>query len=241
MSGWFTWGGSLGIDSRDYDLLMFEKAVDRAPMYGQAAYEVPGRNGDLLLPVGRIANIEHIYTVVIARNIESNLIAFRNDLVALSRQGYLRLEDSWGTDEYYLAYAPNAFEPIFARNRKLCKFELVFNRKPQRFLTLGETVQTFTSNGSIGNPTNFAAQPLIRIYGSGVATIGNCEITVNQVGTEYTDIDCAIMECFEGAESRNQYVEFSTLDFPVLPSGSAGIELGTGVTKIEITPRWWRM
>ena len=55
MSGWFQFGQ---LDSTDYDLLIFEKAVDRAPMWGQSAQEVPGRNGELLIPTQRMPNVE---------------------------------------------------------------------------------------------------------------------------------------------------------------------------------------
>lgn len=236
MSGWFQFGQ---LDSTDYDLLIFEKAVDRAPMWGQSAQEVPGRNGELLIPTQRMPNVERIYTAVIVRDIENNIRALRNALA--TQAGYQRLTDSWGTGEYYVAYAPNEFQPILARNRKMVKIELSFTRKPQRFLTLGETAVTFTSSGSIGNPTNFEAAPLIRIYGAGELTIGDTTIEVTQAGTAYTDIDCDIMECYEGADSRNAYVEISSNDFPRLKPGSNGIELGAGISKVEITPRWWRV
>ena len=31
----------------------------------------------------------------------------------------------------------------------------------------------------------------------------------------------------------------SGIDFPRLAAGSTGISLGTGITKVEITPRWF--
>lgn len=236
MAGNFTFGT---LNSTDYDLLIFEKAVDRAPMWGQNAQEVPGRNGDLLLPTGRMPSVERIYTAVIARNLESNLTSLRNKLASLS--GYQRLTDSWSEGEFYQAYITNEFQPVLTHHRKLAKIELTFVRKPQRFLTLGETPVTFSADGSIGNPTDFDAQPLIRIYGAGAVTIGDTIITVTEVGTEYTDIDCEIMECYEGAQSRNAYVEFSSVDFPTLKPGSNGVALGEGITRVDITPRWWRV
>ena len=79
MNGWFQFGQ---LDSTDYDLLIFEKAVDRAPMWGQSAQEVPGRNGELLIPTQRMPNVERIYTAVIVRDIENNIRALRNALAA---------------------------------------------------------------------------------------------------------------------------------------------------------------
>lgn len=81
------------------------------------------------------------------------------------------------------------------------------------------------------------AKPLIRVYGKGIVQIGKQTIEILKAPTEYIDIDCDIQDCFEGTVNRNSYV--SLTDFPVLGPGSNGITLGTGITKVEITPRWW--
>ena len=85
----------------------------------------------------------------------------------------------------------------------------------------------------------FDAKPLIRVYGVGELGIGSETITITKGATEYIDIDCDIQDCYEGLENRNGLV--SLTDFPTLPSGNTGITLGTGITKVEITPRWWTL
>lgn len=90
----------------------------------------------------------------------------------------------------------------------------------------------------IYNPTLFDALPLIRVYGAGTVDIGGVEVTVASSNYEYIDIDCDIMDCFHGTDNCNSLVSFSGNDFPTLPSGVTAISLD-GVTKVEITPRWW--
>ena len=115
---------------------------------------------------------------------------------------------------------------------------IVFNVKPQRFLSSGDTVITFTANDWITNPTLFDAKPLLRIYGTGGVRIGDNTISLS-ANDEYTDVDCDIMYAYKGSTSKNQYVSVSGIDFPTIPPGRQRVALGTNITKVEITPRWW--
>ena len=90
------------------------------------------------------------------------------------------------------------------------------------------------------NPTVFPSQPLLRIYGTGKFTLNDVEITISAADT-YTDVDCELMDCYKGSVNKNQYVSFSTYDFPVLYPGQNTVELGTGISSVTITPRWWRV
>lgn len=90
------------------------------------------------------------------------------------------------------------------------------------------------------NPTPFDSQPLIRVYGTGSVEINGITITVSAVGTSYTDIDCELMDCYEGSVNRNAYVSFSTYDFPVLVPGVTDVNvIDNTITAVEIKPRWW--
>jgi len=90
------------------------------------------------------------------------------------------------------------------------------------------------------NPTYMTSKPLIRVYGDGTIKVNDITITVSG-GGEYTDIDCEMMDCYEGSTNRNNAVTFSTYDFPVLKPGENPVEFVSGITVIEITPRWWRV
>ena len=52
-------------------------------------------------------------------------------------------------------------------------------------------------------------------------------------------IDCESGYAYSGANNYNRYVSVSSIDFPTLAPGSNNITLGTGITKVIITPRWW--
>lgn len=97
---------------------------------------------------------------------------------------------------------------------------------------------TFTAGGSISNPTDMPAKPLIRVYGSGAITVNGTEIEIATHSYEYIDIDCDLQEAFYGAANANMYISLD--EFPTFRSGVNIIVLD-GVTRVEITPRWWRL
>ena len=90
----------------------------------------------------------------------------------------------------------------------------------------------------INNPTQFPSKPLIRVTGSGTVSIGDNTITIAS-GYTYVDIDSEIQDCYCGTQNANSLVTFSNRKFPELQPGINGISLGTGVTSVQITPRWF--
>ena len=131
--------------------------------------EIPGRNGDLLLDNRKYPNTEITYWVMIRENVESTFRQLAGFL--LSRTGYCKLSDSWSTSEFYLAYVSQPIKPAVSQGDEKGAFEVVFNRKPQRFLVSGETPATLiTSTGSptdsianLVNPTWFSSRPQIKL------------------------------------------------------------------------------
>lgn len=225
-----------GVDCRRYGIRAFELET-----YGASAQEydvraIPGRDGDLLVPQERYPNRNMAFNCLIYEDSYTNLRNFRSWL--LSQVGYKRLESSEHPDEFHLACFKGDIQPVKDKNSTAYKFELAFSAKPQRFLKSGERVVTLTSTGSIVNPTRYASKPLLRVYGTGRFDINSEHITITQT-YEYMDIDCEIMECYKRAVSMNSKVQFSNNDFPTLQPGTNTITLGTGITKVEITPRWF--
>lgn len=98
----------------------------------------------------------------------------------------------------------------------------------------------YTAGNTMANPTEFPSEPLIRAYGDGVFEMDGVTITIAN-STSYTDIDCEMMDCYEGTTNRNDDVTFSTYDFPKLRSGENSINIVSGITILEIQPRWWRV
>lgn len=103
----------------------------------------------------------------------------------------------------------------------------------------GEVTVSYVDAIELVNPTPFAAKPIIRVNGTGVFTLNDVTVTISSAGT-YTDIDCELMDCYEGSSNRNQYVSFSTYDFPELKAGSNTV-IGSTITTLYILPRWWRL
>jgi len=237
MLGTFTFDG---VESSVYNVYIFDNQIDdgAVPLYSRNS--VPGRNGDIIFPENMRANVIHRYDCVItgsgAMNNYNNL---KNRF--LSRQGYYRLEDSFHPTEFYQAFIDENFVPVFSQDRDMLRFQITFNRKPQRFLKIGEEITTFTASGVISNPTRFQSRPLMRVYGTGQLSIRPAQVITISEADEYTDIDCDLMECFKGVVSKNEFVTFSTLDYPYIAYGDNTVTLGAGITKVEITPRWWRV
>ena len=55
---------------------------------------------------------------------------------------------------------------------------------------------------------------------------------------QYTDIDCEIMDAYKGATNCNGNIRTTDNKFPVLRAGQNNITK-SGISRLEITPRWW--
>lgn len=232
---YFTFAGK---SSREFKVYISGFGTYDAPARVYSSYEVPGRNGDLIVDEKRFENIDLKYPAFIYEGLPINIEGLRNYLLSLT--GYQRLEDTYHPDEYRLAVYKEGLEADINQRHDFGEFDLIFNCKPQRFLKSGEKVTTLTSSGSVFNPTMFESKPLLRVYGSGILGIGSQSITISNAD-EYTDIDCEMMDCFKGTANKNSNVTFTDYNFPVLKPGTNNFQLNSGITKVEITPRWWRL
>lgn len=227
-----------GNDSRDFGVYISGSGAFTAPSRGYNMIDVPGRNGSLSGYDHRLETVEITYPAFMYADFRENFRGFRSALLA--GIGFCRLEDSYHPDEYRKAVFEQGLSPEMLPNNSAGTFDITFTCQPQRWLKSGENVTMFTEDGTITNPTPFSAAPLLRVYGTGVLGIGDESITIIRAD-EYTDIDCDIMDAYKGTVNRNAYVQVSGADFPTLAPGKTGISLGTGITKVEITPRWWML
>ena len=222
-----------GKSSMDFGLYVGLNQNDNAPQRSTEDIVVPGRNGTLTIDNGRYENIDVSYICFIRYRFEDTIPAARNFFLANS--GYRRLEDSAHPEEYRMAKYKSGLEVTPSQMRKQGYFTLTFNCMPQRFLKSGEIPLVFTGNGTIFNETMQVAKPLIRVWGNGSLGIGENTITLAGITDPYTDIDCESMDAYAAGENRNSNISGA---FPVLEPGPNGVSL-SGVTKVEITPRWW--
>lgn len=242
----FTFDGQNSLNSGIY---ITGEAVFNAPERVVEMVTVPGRNGAIAIDQGRFENIEVTYPAgcfaSALSDYASKVSQFRNLLA--SRYTYKRLVDTYHPDEYRLALYKSGLEVESVRYNTAGEFDIVFDCKPQRFLVSGETTQTFTQSGSITNPTLFDARPLLAVTGSGTLTIGAQTMTIiaRSSSSSVIYIDCETQESWEVVSdvkvSRNDYVQNAGESFPVLSAGTNTVTLGSGITRVVITPRWWRL
>lgn len=226
-----------GISSADFGAWITGKGAYNAPARKYESVNVPGRNGSLTIKGDPVfEDITVVYPAFIPRNFAQNMAGLRAALTKFS--GKQRLADSFHPNEFYLAEFVEALEVNPAPDAVAGAFEIKFKRDPRRFLLSGEQTTTLTTSGTITNPTEFASAPLLRVYGNGSVGIGDNTLTISGAGS-YTIIDCEMMEAYQGTASRNENVTFSQNDFPKLIPGVNNITLGSGITQVRITPRWW--
>lgn len=230
----FTYAGT---NSRTYGILIDSHTAYNSPGRDYETVEVPGRNGTLTVDNGRYKNVDVVYHCGIGVGFHTKFNQFKAWL--MSKTGYSRLEDSYHTEYFRMARVKSAPSAEYYLKGKAGTFDVEFDCKPQRYLKTGETVQTFTSSGNITNPTLYTALPLIRVYGTGTLNIGGTTIRIDSANT-YTDLDCDIQDAFKGTANCNGNITLSSGKFFELAPGYNGISM-SGISRIEITPRWWTL
>ena len=168
-----------GVNSGDYGIYITGEAVYNAPERNVEIISVPGRNGDIVIDKGNFKNVEVTYHAGTygsdQMDFRTRIGSFRNALKAQS--GYQRLTDTYHPDQYRMAVFVDAFE-VEAEPVVAGEFDLIFNAKPQRWLTAGETPVVVADGETLNNPTLFDAEPLLAIKGSGTVGFNGYEINI---------------------------------------------------------------
>lgn len=223
-----------GKPSPDFGTWIAKSTMFDGAEHDDESVEVPGRNGAIVFSNGRWKNTTLSVSCYIPNDVIPNVDGLRAFLSA--HHGYARYEEAFRPNEFRLARFKGPFT-VSASDRVGAAFDLSFDCKPQRFLKSGEIATEFTTNGTIYNPTEYEARPLIRCYGtSGAISVGGVWMGVGSCSA-YVDIDCELMEAYEGSTSRNSVVSG---EFPTLKPGANNVGF-SGFSRIEITPRWWRI
>lgn len=225
-----------GKSSSEFGLVLSGEDTWKKPLPDFERLQIPGRNGDLILSNKRYNNVDIKYHVGIKRNFDAYFSTFMNFL--LREPGYHRLEDSYHPDYYRMAVLNKEVSPKPSALNYGGTFDLAFSCMPQLYLKSGEWMQVFHESGKVYNPTAYNAKPLLRIYGTGQILIGSEEMIITENGT-FIDIDCEMEEAYRGGLNMNQYLELPNNEFPALTPGSNQISFGSGITRVELTPRWW--
>lgn len=235
MHNYFTFDGK---STKDFCTYITNAGLYAAPARRYQSIEVSGRNGALTIDDGDYRNVEIIYPAFIYEDFQRNFSALKGFLY--SKKGYKKLQTTIAPDEYRKAIFKAVDDVQVTKESSIGGFNLIFDCMPQRYLESGDRPTTYTAGGSIYNATDYEAKPLIRVYGNGTFGIGETTITISG-NTDYTDIDCEIMDAYYGAVNRNSNIVLPGHVFPTLKPGANGITLGSGITRIIVTPRWWQI
>ena len=233
MNGEITWAG---VPLSTVTNVLIENAPEtNRPARKVDRYEVPGRNGDIVAPQNAWENVTRNYELMVYAG-DYNQMASALMAWLYAPSGYQRLEDSFDSLVYRLAYVSEAtdIENLVSENGRCT---VSFECDPRRFLKTGERAVTLSGTGTITNPTRFTAKPVITVSGSGNGTIecGGYTITIAGIYDGMT-IDCEQMDAYAGTTNLNNLVSGS---FPVIPGGEQTITITGGITSIKVTPNWW--
>lgn len=169
-----------GVNSADYGIYIGGEGTFNAPERDVEMISIPGRDGAFALDKGRFENIEVKYTVINQEpdlaTFSANLEGFRNALC--SQRGYQRLEDTFHPDEYRMAVFADKFEVKPIEYNTAAEFDIVFDCKPQRYLTDGETAVSVDDGDTLTNPTLFEAHPLLEVEGHGTVVLNGSHINI---------------------------------------------------------------
>lgn len=250
---WFEYNG---IRSDSKELLIAEKRIYTAPQRDVEMIHVPGRNGDVLIDHGGWNNVDVSYTVQFV-GLPTKAPELRQWLQAT---GYHVLKDSYQPDYFRYGVFTSVMDPEeIARN--VGRLQLIFSCKPYlyRAYTDATTQDKITLNASSGsitsatgatvtsgsakitNPEAYASQPYIKITaGSGSVSlyIGSKQYSFSGISS-YVEVDSELMSAYKGSTLCNNQILFTS--FPVLEPGDNTIQVSTGITKVEIIPRWRRI
>ena len=69
-------------------------------------------------------------------------------------------------------------------------------------------------------------------------SVGDYVFTVKKCAG-YVDIDCEMQDAYNDSGSQNTNVNI--VEFPVLVPGDNQVDYDSGVTGVDILPRWWRV
>ena len=231
-----------GRSSADYGIFVEEPPDHEWPEKDYDVVHVPGRSGDLLFDNGSYKNVSREYKIAVGSRtlyLHEQIDGIFNWLHSAS--GYARLEDSYEPDHFRLAAyrESGSLENILGHaGRATIKFDC----KPQRFLKSGEHAVAFTSTGYLVNPTEFESLPIIKITkgsASGVLNISGCTISIATGSITGLMIDSELQNAYSGTTNRNNLITLNTGGFPTLSPGVNEISFSGGITKLEVTPRWW--
>lgn len=231
-----------GRSTREFCMAVESYPNQNAPKRRRTSITIPGRNGELHYDENTFENIDVSYSVWFRGALPTPEQAHAVKSWLLSAKGYQRLEDKYDPTHFRLASfsGPLSVSNILGRYGK-CK--ITFDCDPRCFLKDGEFPVNFEFPGKIYNPTEFAAKPLLRVYGSAPGTVTVAGVTIDiQSITTGIELDCENEHAYAlGDVGQNLNDTIYAPQFPVLKPGENRVIFDGGITAVEVVPRWWEL
>lgn len=259
-----------GVDSLEHGVYITGSAAYNAPEREIEMIPIPGRNGSLAIDNGRFENIIVTYPAgIFADNqveFAEKMRDFRNILV--SRYSYVRITDTYNPDEFRVGLYRAGLEVEPTRYNSAAEFEIVFECKPQRFLTSGDEVlniqyeadyltdhnlepiethsgdkiETGYRDATFSNPTQFESKPMIIVPSNGGINLNGSIISIEGVGPFPIYIDTEMGAIYTEDDEGNKSNASNRVSFEnyKFPTILPGENtLESDIEGIEIVPRWW--
>lgn len=218
-----------GISSKDIGIEVETYPRYEIPEKNVTTYEIPGRNGNIVVDNGTFKNAITSYDVsFLAEDGEYNSQIHKIAAWLYSPSGYAILEDSYDIEYYRMARISSStdFENLF---NKAGKATLEFDCKPQRFLKDGDKTRSINSetgiiedgpNSSIfisielHNPTLFSSYPIIKIYNQSKLNsakrithfkVGDTKINFSDLIQDATELAYDLINIVIDFETHNAY------------------------------------
>lgn len=223
-----------GIDSADYGIYISGDGVYNSPSRAVEMVSVPGRNGDIPVDMGHWENIEVEYPcgtfAQSQADFRQNFADYRNAIA--SQIGYQRLQDTYHPDEYREAIFIQGIETEPTQYGSAGEFKLVFNCKPQRFLTSGESAVSVTSGGTITNPTLLESKPILEVKGYGNIDLNGHNLEIYNATLGDVEVSQAKQETKVGTDA-NRTVRVYFINTDLLNAGDVIHISGITETLVE--------
>lgn len=229
-----------GVCSLDVGIRLQSGITFGQPTPRVTATTISGRSGDLTEWDGSYSNISATAKCFALTGADvSDTLPTIAAFLRGTTFSYRRLETEEEPNVYRMARVVN-FPETDIRANHLAPFTISLDCKPQKYLKDGENAVEVKSGDFLYNPTVFPSLPLIALTVTGDAKlqVGGTQISV----TGYTGpmyLDCEMMDAYKEAINLNKYV--TAPEFPTLGAGATQISWSGGISKCEITPRWWTL
>ena len=202
------------------------------------AVEIPGRDGDLLIPNNRFKSFKQEFPIIY-------IGSYDDSIKKIETAKQLMLQDtnwhdmSFSFDPDYIYRASFVGEFRVKKSATYLTQTLSFNMMPYKYLTTGQTYQTITDGYELDNLGTILAKPIIKITGKGDCTIkiGNRSVSLKGIdGGIVMDSDSQL--CTNLAGTRTQFGKMYG-DFIDIAIGKQTVKItGDNITKTELLPRW---